>query len=80
MNKYYIILPDGSSLFELPYSEDFIYHCLILLLDNEKLVGLRVLSFDGILIDIRSAAYIFGGTADRSAVFSLSVPGITEIH
>ena len=34
MKKYYIIRADGSSLFELPYPEDFIYHCLIKLLDR----------------------------------------------
>lgn len=34
MKKYYIIRADGSSLFELPYPEDFVYHCLIKLLDR----------------------------------------------
>lgn len=33
MKKYWIIRSDGSTLFELPYPEDFIYHCLIKLLD-----------------------------------------------
>ncbi len=31
---YYIIREDGSSIFELPYREDFIYHCLICLLNR----------------------------------------------
>ena len=34
MKKYYIIRSDGSSLFEQPYSEDFIFHCLIKLLEQ----------------------------------------------
>lgn len=28
---YFIIREDGSSIFELPYREDFIYHCLMCL-------------------------------------------------
>ena len=31
MKKYYIIRPDGTSIFALPYPEDFCYHCLFLL-------------------------------------------------
>ena len=31
MKKYYITRPDGSSIFALPYPEDFCYHCLCLL-------------------------------------------------
>lgn len=34
MKKYFIIKEDGSSLFALPYPEDFVYHCLIKLLDR----------------------------------------------
>lgn len=36
---YYIIREDGSSIFEQAYPEDFIFHCLINLLDrtNERL-------------------------------------------
>ena len=30
---FYIIRSDGTSLFELPYREEFVYHCLIKLLD-----------------------------------------------
>lgn len=30
---YYILKPDGTKLFELPYNEEFIYHCLVKLLD-----------------------------------------------
>lgn len=33
MKKYYILLPDGSSMFEQAYPEDFIFHCLFKLLD-----------------------------------------------
>ena len=36
MKEYYIIKDDGSSLFEQAYQEEFIYHCLILLLDNSN--------------------------------------------
>lgn len=32
--KYYIIRSDGTSVFEQGYSEDFIFHCLIHLLDR----------------------------------------------
>ncbi len=41
---YYIIRENGSSIFELPYREEFIYHCLIKLLDiaeNEKFMLLE---------------------------------------
>lgn len=43
MKKYYIIRQDGSSLFRLPYDEEFIFHCLIKLLDitEEKFRLLR---------------------------------------
>lgn len=34
MKKYYIIRPDGSTLFEQAYPEDFCVHCLIMLLDR----------------------------------------------
>lgn len=34
MNKYYIIREDGTSVFMLPYEEEFIYHCLIHLIDR----------------------------------------------
>ena len=34
MKKYYIIRADGSSIFEQPYPEDFIYHCLFNLLET----------------------------------------------
>ena len=34
MKKFYIIRADGSSIFEQPYSEDFIFHCLFNLLDR----------------------------------------------
>lgn len=34
MKKYYIIREDGSSVFEQPYCEDFIFHCLFCLLDT----------------------------------------------
>lgn len=33
MKKYYIIREDGSSLFALPYPKDFIFHCLVKLVD-----------------------------------------------
>mgnify|MGYP007111689698 CR=1 FL=1 len=33
MKYYWIIRSDGTTLFELPYPEDFIFHCLIKLLD-----------------------------------------------
>lgn len=33
MKKYYIIRPDGSSIFKQPYPLDFCLHCLVRLLD-----------------------------------------------
>lgn len=34
MKKYYILRADGSSLFTQGYDRDFIFHCLIKLLDR----------------------------------------------
>lgn len=45
MKKYYIIRPDGSSIFELGYQKEFIYHCLIKLLDRTT-EPLRLLCID----------------------------------
>jgi hypothetical protein len=36
MKYYWIIKENGTALFELPYPEDFIYHCLIKLLDSSS--------------------------------------------
>ena len=53
MKKYWIIRSDGSTLFELPYPEDFIYHCLIKLLDvsveQYKLLPLGCLQYPSLL-------------------------------
>lgn len=67
MKKYYIIRQDGSSLFRLPYEEEFIFHCLIKLLDtsDEKF---RLLSFADTL-DF-SAVQADRGTGDKSPVFA----------
>ena len=45
MKKYYIIRPDGSSIFEQGYQEEFIFHCLIKLLDRTD-EPLRLLCID----------------------------------
>lgn len=42
---YYIIREDGSSIFELPYREEFIYHCLIKLIDTAEGQKFRLLQF-----------------------------------
>lgn len=34
MKEYYIIRADGSSIFEHGYPEEFVFHCLIKLLDK----------------------------------------------
>lgn len=47
MKKYYIIRADGSSIFEQAYSKDFIFHCLINLLDRSE-ERYRLLWFDNI--------------------------------
>lgn len=44
MNKYYIIREDGSSIFMLPYPEDFCYHCMFKLIDTGE--RFRLLRFD----------------------------------
>lgn len=31
---YYLVFPDGSKLFQTPFPEDFVYHCLFLALDK----------------------------------------------
>ena len=51
MKKYYIIRPDGSSIFKLPYSEDFIFHCLIKLLDTSD-EQYKLLSFSNAPSDV----------------------------
>lgn len=45
MKKYFIIRPDGSSIFEQGYQEEFIFHCLIKLLDRTT-EPLRLLCID----------------------------------
>lgn len=45
MKKYYIIRSDGSSLFEQGYDRDFIFHCLIKLLDRTD-ARLQLLEID----------------------------------
>ena len=45
MKKYYIIRADGSSIFEQSYPEDFIFHCLINLIDSSD-EAYRLLSFN----------------------------------
>lgn len=48
---YYIIREDGSSIFELPYREEFVYHCLIKLFDTAENQKFRLLQFaDNMLI------------------------------
>ena len=53
MKKYYIIRADGSSIFKLPYSEDFIFHCLIKLLDVTD-ETFRLLSFSDVSSEVSS--------------------------
>lgn len=36
MKKYYIIREDGSSIFEQGYGREFIFHCLIKLLETSN--------------------------------------------
>lgn len=45
IKKYYIIRPDGSSIFAQGYQEEFIFHCLIKLLDRTT-EPLRLLCID----------------------------------
>ncbi len=48
---YFIIREDGSSIFQLPYCEEFVYHCLIKLLDTAENQKFRLLQFvDNMLI------------------------------
>lgn len=46
MKEYYIIKPDGTSLFELPYQEEFIYHCLFNLIDRTPDIKYTLLQID----------------------------------
>lgn len=43
--KYYIIRADGSSIFSQAYEKDFIFHCLVKLLDRSD-EPYRLLFFD----------------------------------
>lgn len=69
MKKYYIIRADGSSLFELPYPEDFIYHCLFLLLDktDERFTLLEEIKTDKL-------AAVLSQQASRSNDVTMLVP------
>lgn len=42
---YYIIREDGSSIFSLPYREEFIYHCLICLFNRDINEKFKLLEF-----------------------------------
>lgn len=44
MNRYFIIREDGSSIFMLPYPEDFCYHCMFKFIDTGE--RFRLLRFD----------------------------------
>ncbi|MBE6811097.1 MAG: hypothetical protein E7521_08605 [Ruminococcaceae bacterium] len=46
MKKYYIIREDGSSIFEQAYPEDFVFHCLIHLLDRTSEETYRLCEID----------------------------------
>ena len=48
--KYYLIQPDGTSLFSLPYEKDFLIHCLIILMGRDiDTTGYRLLIADSSL-------------------------------
>lgn len=34
MKLFYLVSPNGSRLFQLPYPEEFCYHCLLLIIDT----------------------------------------------
>lgn len=44
MKKFYIIRSDGTSIFREPHHEEFIYHCLIKLLEKSD-EHFKLLSF-----------------------------------
>lgn len=46
MKKYYIIRADGSSIFQEAYPEDFIFHCLVKLLDRTPDEAYRLCEID----------------------------------
>jgi len=46
LKEFYILKPDGTSLFELPYQEEFIYHCLTQLLDTMPDTRFTLLEID----------------------------------
>lgn len=46
---YYLVFPDGSKLFQTPYPEDFVYHCLCLAIDKGLgLIPVKVLDYRGL--------------------------------
>lgn len=46
---YYLVFPDGSKLFQTPYPEDFVYHCLLLAIDKGLgLQAVKVLDYRGL--------------------------------
>ena len=46
---YYLVFPDGSKLFQTPYPEYFVYHCLLLAIDKGLgLIPVKVLDYRGL--------------------------------
>lgn len=69
--KYYIIREDGSSVFMLPYPEDFCYHCLFKLLDVTD-ENFRLMRF--VEASEFSAVQADWGTGGKPPVFALLEP------
>lgn len=67
MKKYFIIRPDGSSVFLQPYPFDFCMHCLFLLLDSSD-EHYQLLNFADVLST--SSVQLERGTGDQSPVFA----------
>lgn len=68
MEKFFIIRPDGSSIFLQPYPFDFCMHCLLKLIDvsDEKYY---LLNFDE--TSLVSSVQLERGTGDESPVLAL---------
>ena len=67
MKKYFIIRSDGSSIFSQAYERDFIFHCLIKLLDTSG-EQFRLLEVDSCCKFV--SVQLDRGTGDESPVLA----------
>lgn len=78
MKEYYIIRPDGTALFELPYQEEFIYHCLVKLLDITPDIKYSLLHIDTTKLEYLSLSAC-DGSIRCAAKYSLGGEGVPRV-